>query len=493
MEIYIGALIFSIWYVTLFFGKTIGLSMLLFAVPITLFIINILAKSKKDINTKAKILIIPITLLSATYCIFDNYFFNKLNLFVIPVLIVYMILELLKDKIEFNWNFVGKILEIVLFPLNYIGINFQKLKVHLESYFNIDQKNDSDRKEIIRGLLITIPIVLVILTLLTSADTIFRNLINSILSVFLNVTGLIDVTGTTLRIIVAFCAFVYFMCLFDYITSRYEIEETSETKEVVKKKKDYSIKMVLGVLNIIYLIFCIIQIKSLFIKDININYAEYARQGFFQLMWVSLINLITILLAKKAEKQEGSTYIVSMCLIMILFTFIILVSSAVRMHYYESAYGYTFLRLLVYCILFTETILLIPTVMYVIDFEIELLRTYIAIVITIYVGMNFMNFNNVIARNNVDRYFETEKIDIYYLTRMGTDAVDQIIRLEEAQIETDIIEHELDIFFKETDEYLRKYNMDFRDFNISKSKAKELIEEKINFEDMEKDYVVNRY
>ena len=373
MEIYIGALIFSIWYVTLFFGKTIGLSMLLFAVPITLFIINILAKSKKDINTKAKILIIPITLLSATYCIFDNYFFNKLNLFVIPVLIVYMILELLKDKIEFNWNFVGKILEIVLFPLNYIGINFQKLKVHLESYFNIDQKNDSDRKEIIRGLLITIPIVLVILTLLTSADTIFRNLINSILSVFLNVTGLIDVTGTTLRIIVAFCAFVYFMCLFDYITSRYEIEETSETKEVVKKKKDYSIKMVLGVLNIIYLIFCIIQIKSLFIKDININYAEYARQGFFQLMWVSLINLITILLAKKAEKQEGSTYIVSMCLIMILFTFIILVSSAVRMHYYESAYGYTFLRLLVYCILFTETILLIPTVMYVIDFEIELL------------------------------------------------------------------------------------------------------------------------
>ena len=283
------------------------------------------------------------------------------------------------------------------------------------------------------------------------------------------------------------------MCLFDYITSRYEIEETSETKEVVKKKKDYSIKMVLGVLNIIYLIFCIIQIKSLFIKDININYAEYARQGFFQLMWVSLINLITILLAKKAEKQEGSTYIVSMCLIMILFTFIILVSSAVRMHYYESAYGYTFLRLLVYCILFTETILLIPTVMYVIDFEIELLRTYIAIVITIYVGMNFMNFNNVIARNNVDRYFETEKIDIYYLTRMGTDAVDQIIRLEEAQIETDIIEHELDIFFKETDEYLRKHNMDFRDFNISKSKAKELIEEKINFEDMEKDYVVNRY
>lgn len=104
-----------------------------------------------------------------------------------------------------------------------------------------------------------------------------------------------------------------------------------------------------------------------------------------------------------------------------------------------------------------------------------------------------MNFNNVIARNNVDRYFETEKIDIYYLTRMGTDAVDQIIRLEEAQIETDIIEHELDIFFKETDEYLRKYNMDFRDFNISKSKAKELIEEKINFEDMDKDYVVNRY
>lgn len=484
MEIYIGALIFSIWYVTLFFGKTIGLSMLLFDVPISLFIINILAKNKKDINTKAKILIIPITLLSSTYCIFDNYFFNKLNLLIIPLLVIYMILELLKDKIQFNWSFVGKILEIALFPLNYIGINFKKLKINLESHFNINQKNNADGKEIIRGILITIPIVLIILTLLTSADTIFRNLINSIVSVFFNITGVVEIADTTLRIIVAFCAFVYFMCFFDYIISRYEIEEASETKDVVEKKKDYSIKMVLGVLNIIYLIFCIIQIKSLFIKDIDINYAEYARQGFFQLMWVSLINLITILLAKKVEKQEGNTYIVSMCLIMILFTFIILISSAVRMHYYESAYGYTFLRLLVYCILFTETILLIPTVMYVIDFEIELLRTYIAIAITIYVGMNFMNFNNVIARRNVDRYFETEKIDIYYLTRMGTDAIDQIIRLEEAQIETDIIDRQLDIFFKETDEYLKEYNMDFREFNLSKSKAKELIEEKIDFEDI---------
>jgi len=41
INIFIGALILSIWFVTLFFGKSIGLSMLLFIVPLTYYIIHI--------------------------------------------------------------------------------------------------------------------------------------------------------------------------------------------------------------------------------------------------------------------------------------------------------------------------------------------------------------------------------------------------------------------------------------------------------------------
>ena len=82
MNIFIGALILSIWCVTLFFGKSIGLSMLLFVVPLTYYIIHILEKNNKIENPKAKVLIIPITLLASTYFLYNNSLFNTLNLFI---------------------------------------------------------------------------------------------------------------------------------------------------------------------------------------------------------------------------------------------------------------------------------------------------------------------------------------------------------------------------------------------------------------------------
>lgn len=63
------------------------------------------------------------------------------------------------------------------------------------------------------------------------------------------------------------------------------------------------------------------------------------------------------------------------------------------MYFYESAYGYTLLRLLVYCSLFTETILLLPTILYIMDQKVNLAKTYVTIILTIYIGMNFINFD----------------------------------------------------------------------------------------------------
>ena len=86
------------------------------------------------------------------------------------------------------------------------------------------------------------------------------------------------------KILLIVCVFSYLLCLFDYIISRYKKEEKEEVRN--NPKDNFTIKMILTVLNIIYLIFCYIQIKSLFMRNVDINYAQYARQGFFQLMIV---------------------------------------------------------------------------------------------------------------------------------------------------------------------------------------------------------------
>lgn len=261
------------------------------------------------------------------------------------------------------------------------------------------------------------------------------------------------------------CGSIYFLCLFDFILTRYEKCEVLETKV---QKDDFTIKMILGVLNIVYLVFCIIQIKSLFIRNIDINYAHYARQGFFQLMIVSVINLVTILVAKKKDKKNK--YIQVMSIIMIIFTFILLLSSAVRMYFYENAYGYTLLRLLVYCALFTESVLLIPTCFYIINRDINLPKVYFIIIITIYVGMNFANLDNIIAKRNVERYLDTGKIDLAYLThRLGTDATKQVTRMLEMENKEEVKE-----YIKNLGSQLKEEKTDFRNFNFSKWKAKKM-------------------
>ena len=481
-EITLGSLLLAIWGVTLFFGKTIGLSMILFALPFTGFTIYILEKNKKVVNKNAKLLIIPITLLSITYCLYNNSFFNTFNIMIIPILTIIMVLDLLGENFELRFKLIEKILTVVFESISFIGENIEKIRIDIEERFkiNLDTEKSAKRKRIIRAVLITLPIVIVIIILLSSADDIFGNVFIDIADYIKEVFKNIKLSTIIVKLILMFICAIYFICFFDYITNRYEVDILKEKKKL--EKDDFTIKMILTSLNIIYLVFCIIQIKSLFLRNVSINYADYARKGFFQLMIVSAINLVTILIAKYFNKNSETKkiYINTMSILMILFTFIILLSSAYRMYLYESAYGYTMLRLLVYCSLFTEAIMLIPTIVYIIDKPINLVKTYFTIITVVYICMNLANFEKIIAKRNIDRYFETGKLDMEYLENAtGSDAVAEIVRV------LDRIDEEGNRTHAErylTDMYneLSNYKMDYRDYNYSKLKAKKILEKKID-------------
>ena len=121
-NIFIVSLILAIWSVVLFYGKQIGLSMLLFIIPITYYLIFILEKNNKIENNKAKILLIPIILLASTYFIYDNHFFNNLNLIVIPFLIIIMLVSLFTNV--FNLEIIHLSITFVnLKSLYFSGLN----------------------------------------------------------------------------------------------------------------------------------------------------------------------------------------------------------------------------------------------------------------------------------------------------------------------------------------------------------------------------------
>ena len=165
------------------------------------------------------------------------------------------------------------------------------------------------------------------------------------------------------------------------------------------------------------------------------------------------------------------------------------------MNLYEEAYGYTMLRLLVYITLITETILLIPTVMYIFNPKVQIVKYYIIIIVSVYTLINFANLDYIIARRNVNRYYnssmkvvsrnidtyvssdyygtyymtyEFTNLDLNYLCNNRTDNINILVELYNKTEDPYIVDY-LNNYF---DDLKLHYEMDWQEYNISKRNAR---------------------
>ena len=446
-------LLLSIYNCVLFYGKNLGINVLLFNIPLLIFMIKSIKNNKKKINKKGLLFGIPIILISLSYFLYNNVYFNLLNILVITGLFLLMYVYTINPKNNI-FHMIGELMNLLFMPLASIGELFKNVKKRISSIISLSDRS----KKIIKSLIIIFPVVVIILILLTSAVKEFNNMFRG----FYKVLDKISIHEVVGRIVYIFILFVYLGAANIFLLKRYKKENKKSKFQI----EDTTVKILLTALNVIYIVFDIIQIKSLFLHNLslNISYAEYARHGFFRLMVISVIN-VTLLLISKHSKNKDSKYNKIMSLLMVILTTIIIASSFMRMHLYEAAYGYTLLRLLVYYILITETVLLVPTIIYIFKNKFNVLNVYVVIITISYVILNFIPVNYIIARNNVDRYYKSKSIDLGYLENHETD---NIIILRELYDRTDdkSIKKEIKDYFKEVKKYNKIHG--FQEYNISK-------------------------
>ncbi len=63
--------------------------------------------------------------------------------------------------------------------------------------------------------------------------------------------------------------------------------------------------------------------------------------------------------------------------------------------------------------------------------KMPLVKSYIIVALIFYTALNFINADKIIAHNNINMYFKTGKLDIYYLQNLSYDAIPEIVRLSE--------------------------------------------------------------
>lgn len=455
MNSFIYLIILCLWHSILFYDNSLGINVFLYTIPLIIYLFYVLKINRLIKNKSGLLFLVPIVTLSITYFIYDNVF-KYLNMIIIPILYVLMFIYTSKSVTDFI-DLFRRIVFVLFKPFDCVDRFYKIVSDNISKLFKIG--NEGKKK--IKSIVIVVPIVLLILILLSSADRMFSNIFSGIFDL-LDYLSFNSIVGRAFLFVIVF---TYMGSFLYYIIYKYNKNEDDYLKNKDISVDEYTVKLLLTILNVIYVVFDIIQIRSLLFHKVSsdIVYSHYAREGFFQLMFISILNLLIILISKKSKENK---YNQNMSLLMIGLTFIIILSSFYRMYLYESNYGYTTLRLLVYITLITEVILLIPTIKYILNSKFKIVKYYLIIIITVYTLINTVSLDYVIAYNNINRFYKNKKIDLEYLENYQYDNV-HLLKNFYNKVKDKEIKEDLKYYFSDLKSSYEKTNI--FEFNLSKS------------------------
>ncbi|SER25180.1 protein of unknown function [Lentzea xinjiangensis] len=251
------------------------------------------------------------------------------------------------------------------------------------------------------------------------------------------------------------------------------IDEDAEVKPGSLRLKDYGLPV--GVLVLLFTGFVGTQLAVLFggeayvLRTAGVTFAEYARSGFWQLLWVTILTLGVIAgVARFAAKKTARDQLWLRLLLgaLAVLTLVIVASALSRMWFYQQAYGWTVLRLLVAsCEVWLAVVYLM-----VIASGITLRAKWLpkAIVGTgaaFFLAVVVLNPERVVADYNVSRFEATKKIDTAYLAQLSEDAVPALLRLPEPERSCAL-------------QWVRNrtFEQDWREFNLARHNARRSLE-----------------
>lgn len=203
----------------------------------------------------------------------------------------------------------------------------------------------------------------------------------------------------------------------------------------------------------------------------GMTYARYARGGFWELLFVSIINFVMVLICMYIFSEnsilKAILTIISGC------TFIMTFSAAYRMILYIRAYHLTFLRILVLWFLIVLTLIMAGVITSIYKNTFPLFRYILLVISILYIGFSFLRPDAVVSRYNLSHWDEITSEDINYLLyNLSDDAVPYIADIDLDKIEDcdEYLKNEVYYYFYDISE--DNENIYFRKANYSRIRAK---------------------
>lgn len=280
-----------------------------------------------------------------------------------------------------------------------------------------------------RGVLFSVPPVLIFGGLLVSADPVFSDIIENTLNIgFANLF-----------------LHLFFIAFFAWIASGYlrGIFFGKEAGLVAAQAPKFpalgiaEASIVLGAVDILFLGFVIVQLRYFFggdgfvQKTIGMTYAEYARHGFFELVTVAALVMPMLLAAHwllGKDNPRNERIFRALAGAQILLLFVIMASALERMRLYQQEYGMTELRLYTTAFMGWLAVVFVWFAMTVLrghrkPFALGAMCAGFVLVLSLLA----LNPDELIARTNTARAMQGRKFDATYVASLSADAVPALI------------------------------------------------------------------
>jgi len=342
------------------------------------------------------------------------YYSNELVQQLVPLVFYLLVITLYLNSMQSVHSFYQTLIPRCELPWR----GFSYIKYFLENLFI----RDGDKKlyaRIFLAILITVPFLIVFVTLLFSADEAFKSFL----------TNMVDFDfGLEVRYFFTLpLYFMLYLLLFIYGSSnhkdRTQITETKSLDMLI-------VGIFLGMINLLFILFIAVQLAFLFGEPTlpaNITLAEFAREGFFQLMMVMGIVLLIFLFIMRRFKGEK---IVTILLGGLLGQTIIMgLVSLKKMYLYQSIKGATVMRYYVeWFDYFLLIVLALGLLFLVRKLEFRKLLNVVAILGLFAFGLVIsLNVDGMVASHNIEKFKGKETgLDKYAISQLSIDALPEI-------------------------------------------------------------------
>lgn len=359
------------------------------------------------------------------------------------------------------------IFEMVVSAISFIpNIVTEAISIHRDR--RAGSNGAADRQEdpmryIFLGLVLCIPLLIVIVPLLASSDAVFYHALSDMTELRFD-SGIVVILGMLFGLFaISFALMTRFSKKISWLCTEPKDERNRNPLVAIT---------IMTVILIVYLFYCAIQVYYLFLGAGKLpegyTYARYVHEGFYELVFVCLINLALVLVCRKYSRDHavlrGMLTGICGC------TYVMLGSSLYRMILYIGAYGFTFLRAFVLWALAVIALVVAAAVALVYRASFPFVRSAAVIVAATWLVFAFSYPDRWIAAYNMDRGYGSE----YTHDMLSTDAIPVIIERWNRDpvlwsTRTDMEGHEITYRLN-----LKKKN--FRNFNVSEYKAKKALD-----------------